>query len=42
MDATSAFFVEFDKLGNGYVAFFNEGKAIELYKVALEEDIIPE
>ena len=42
MDATSAFFVEFDKLGNGYVAFFNEGKSIELYKVALEEDIIPE
>lgn len=42
MTATSAFFVEFDNNGNGYIAFMDEAKSIALYKVALEEDIIPE
>ena len=41
-DATSPFFVEFDKDGNGYIAYQNSSSAIALYKVALEEDILPE
>ena len=42
VDAASAYFVEFDKNGIGYIAYFDSAKNIVLYKVALEEDIIPE
>ena len=37
----SAIAVNFDALGNGYVAY-QSGDAIQLFKVALEEDILPE
>lgn len=40
--ATSFFFVDFDKDGNGYISYQNEANAIVLYKVAKEEDILPE
>ena len=35
------FFTDFDDNGNGYFAYLVDG-AISLYKVALEEDILPE
>ena len=35
------FFVEFNKLGTCYIAYLADGK-IQLFSVALEEDIIPE
>ncbi len=40
-DGTSPFFVEFDKDGNGYIAYLNDAKTVVLYKVALEPDILP-
>lgn len=40
-DATSPFFVDFTKEGTGYIAY-QGSENIVLYKVALEEDIIPE
>ena len=42
VDATSAYYVEFDKNGNGYISYLTEAKELSLYKVALEEDILPE
>jgi hypothetical protein len=41
VDATSAYYIDFDKAGNGYIAYLDSSKNIVLYKVALEEDIIP-
>ena len=40
--ANSFIFVDFDKDGNGYISYQNEANAIVLYKVAKEEDILPE
>lgn len=40
--AASAYSVEFDKNGNGYIAYCDSSRNIVLYKVALEEDILPE
>ena len=39
--ASSAYFIEFDKDGNGYLAY-KSADGIELYKVAFEADILPE
>ena len=41
-DAASEYYVEFDKNGIGYIAYLTEAKELTLYKVALEEDILPE
>jgi len=41
-EAESPYYVDFNKEGIGYIAYLNEEKNIVLYKVALEEDIIPE
>ncbi|MBR1576082.1 MAG: hypothetical protein IJ654_06510 [Bacteroidales bacterium] len=38
---TSGFFVEFDKDGNGYIAY-QSADGIELYRVGLEADVLPE
>jgi hypothetical protein len=38
---TSPFYVEFDKEGNGYIAY-QSAAGIELYRVGLEADILPE
>lgn len=39
--ASSLYFVEFDKDGNGYIAY-QSANGIELYSVGLEADILPE
>ena len=39
--ASSIYFVEFDKDGNGYIAY-QSANGIELYSVGLEADILPE